>query len=279
MGSSDTKTVLSRAKAIGLDKDGVIVNDSRLLHENLRRGFAKEAGRDFPFDLRTSYQLRGVNHKYHGGTRVVRTFIAVERWAKEMGIEPNSALSAILDQANPASRLDRINFDYVKHGDNVLAERIFWYDQGRFFKSEEASNFIDINPGSREAVLGLNEIFEGRLAIISNAHSREIASRDLRRVFYDSEIKLMNVITAEDVRSPKPSPEGINAAIERFKVRVSPSEFLFVGDAVLDIQTARNAGTMAAAVLSGVGRRTHLESAKPDAVFNDIAEIAVLARK
>lgn len=277
MGSGEARALFSRVKAVGLDKDGVIVDDSRLLYENVRRGFLKEAGRDFPFDTRSSYQLRGVDHRYHGGIRVVRTFIAVERWANERGIEPDSALTAILDRPNPTERLDRINFDYVKHGDNVLAERIFWWDQGRFFKSEEAGNYVSVNPGAREAVLTLNEVFEGRVAIITNSPSREIASRDLRMAFHDSELAGIRIITSEDVSASKPSPEGLNFVINEFGI--APREILFVGDAVLDIQTARNADARVAAVLSGVGRRAHLESASPDAIFGTIVDLAAMARE
>ena len=48
------------------------------------------------------------------------------------------------------------------------------------------------------------------------------------------------VVTADDVVRPKPDPEGVGLILERFGV--SPSESLFVGDSIIDQQTAANAG-------------------------------------
>ena len=57
------------------------------------------------------------------------------------------------------------------------------------------------------------------------------------------------VIGLEDVTEPKPSPEGLLKAIERFGVK--HSSVLYIGDSLIDANTANNAGVDFAAVLTG----------------------------
>ena len=57
------------------------------------------------------------------------------------------------------------------------------------------------------------------------------------------------IIGGEDVSVHKPAPEGILSAIEQLKSR--KSDTLYVGDNVIDAQTAQSAGVDFAAVLSG----------------------------
>ena len=54
---------------------------------------------------------------------------------------------------------------------------------------------------------------------------------------------------------------------------VSPGETLMVGDSEHDVETARNAGAKAAVLTWGYRPRKILEAAKPDFVWDDIAEI------
>lgn len=61
------------------------------------------------------------------------------------------------------------------------------------------------------------------------------------------------IIGGEDVLSHKPDPEGLNMAIE--KLELHPSDVLYVGDSIVDAETAWRAGTSFAAVLSGVTKR------------------------
>jgi len=63
----------------------------------------------------------------------------------------------------------------------------------------------------------------------------------------------------------KPDPLGANTILREF--RVSPQQALLVGDSEVDIQTARNAGTLAAAVNYGFGM--HDRAAYPADVYLD----------
>ena len=58
------------------------------------------------------------------------------------------------------------------------------------------------------------------------------------------------IIGAEDVKAEKPDPEGLVEAISR--LGAEPSEALYVGDSLVDAQTAQNAGVDFAAVRTGI---------------------------
>lgn len=71
------------------------------------------------------------------------------------------------------------------------------------------------------------------------------------------------VITSDDVVHSKPSPEGLNLALE--KLGVEAGRALYVGDSPLDIVAARRAGAIAvAATWDRIVDRAALEAAGPD---------------
>ena len=72
----------------------------------------------------------------------------------------------------------------------------------------------------------------------------------------------------------KPSPDAALAQARSMGIR--PEKVLLVGDSVVDIQTARNAGMVAASVLWGFQEKKLLESARPDHFVSDPMEIFFL---
>lgn len=74
----------------------------------------------------------------------------------------------------------------------------------------------------------------------------------------------------------KPDPMGARAILKEFGI--APNEAAMVGDSDVDIQTARNAGTMAIHVNYGFGQ--HEPAANPaDLSVNSLQEIVFLARE
>jgi HAD superfamily hydrolase (TIGR01549 family) len=59
--------------------------------------------------------------------------------------------------------------------------------------------------------------------------------------------QFVTVIANDHVGSPKPSPEGIRLALSRMKL--APTEAIYVGDSWVDIRAARSAGTESVAAL------------------------------
>jgi phosphoglycolate phosphatase len=71
----------------------------------------------------------------------------------------------------------------------------------------------------------------------------------------------------------KPDPLGANTILREF--RAAPQEALLIGDSEVDIQTARNAGTLAAAVNYGFG--IHDRAANPaDFYLDNFSELVPL---
>lgn len=82
------------------------------------------------------------------------------------------------------------------------------------------------------------------------------------------------VLTREDVAAVKPDPAHLLAALDLLGAR--PEASLMVGDHPTDVQTARRAGTAAAAVASGGTSLEALQEAEPDLLMPDAGELLEL---
>ncbi len=69
------------------------------------------------------------------------------------------------------------------------------------------------------------------------------------------------VISADDVNAPKPSPLGINKALERLAI-ADKDKVLYIGDNDIDYETACNAGTDAMLVTWGPREIKSIKAAK-----------------
>lgn len=65
------------------------------------------------------------------------------------------------------------------------------------------------------------------------------------------------IVGGEDVKTPKPSPEGLTFAISHLGLEAA--DVLYCGDSTVDAETARNAGVDFAGVLHGMTTRKELE--------------------
>jgi phosphoglycolate phosphatase-like HAD superfamily hydrolase len=105
------------------------------------------------------------------------------------------------------------------------------------------------------------------LALITRREMpKEPIRNELERLGLTRYFKL--IVTSQDVKEPKPSPQAFLIAAHR--LGVSPEECLVVGDSITDIQAGRLAGARTAAVLSGLFSREELEKEKPDLIIRDI---------
>lgn len=82
------------------------------------------------------------------------------------------------------------------------------------------------------------------------------------------------VVGSEDVAAPKPDPTGLNMAINKLGSR--HPQVLFVGDSLVDAETAARAGVAFVAVLSGVTPREAFEAYRPCAVIEDLSLLPAL---
>jgi len=82
------------------------------------------------------------------------------------------------------------------------------------------------------------------------------------------------VLGPEDVRRPKPAPDMLQAALSR--LHVTAQDALYVGDMVVDVETARQAGVAVWVVATGSDDRDTLAAARPDRLLRDLGELASL---
>jgi 2-phosphoglycolate phosphatase len=81
----------------------------------------------------------------------------------------------------------------------------------------------------------------------------------------------------EQVKKTKPDPAMLQELMKR--MNVEPAEVLYVGDMIMDIQTARNAGVAVAVIPSGGNSRDELASASPDYLLDDLEQLLSLFKK
>jgi 2-phosphoglycolate phosphatase len=79
------------------------------------------------------------------------------------------------------------------------------------------------------------------------------------------------VLGPEDVPRPKPDPDMLCEAMARLKV--TPKETLYIGDMVVDIQTARAANVSVWVVPTGSEEIETLRLAKPDRLLRNLYEL------
>ncbi len=68
----------------------------------------------------------------------------------------------------------------------------------------------------------------------------------------------------------KPDPLGMNTLLREFQM--APRQAMLVGDSIVDIQTARNAGTWSAGVTYGLGS-AKLDTLPPDVLFDTLVDL------
>ena len=76
------------------------------------------------------------------------------------------------------------------------------------------------------------------------------------------------IVGGEDVQTPKPSPEGVFIALE--KLHTEKASTLYIGDSIVDAETAQAAGTDFAGVLHGTTTREELAAYPHTDIMNDL---------
>ncbi len=110
-----------------------------------------------------------------------------------------------------------------------------------------------------------------QLAVCSNkpvAFSRELLTYLEVAPFFDV------VLGPEDVPRPKPAPDMLQAGLRR--LGVGAGDALYVGDMVVDIDTARAAGVRVWVVPTGSNDRATLQAARPDRLLDSFSDLGGL---
>lgn len=79
------------------------------------------------------------------------------------------------------------------------------------------------------------------------------------------------IVTLEDTEQHKPDPQPLLLAAQRLGARAEDT--VYVGDAVVDVQAARNAGMSAIGVTWGAGTRAAVAAARPDVLADTVDDL------
>ena len=124
-------------------------------------------------------------------------------------------------------------------------------------------------PGVAEALEQLREL---PMAVLTNKPVR-VSNRILEGLGLAKYFRA--VYGGNSFETKKPDPLGAKRILE--ELGASPAEAMIIGDSEVDVQTARNAGTLAAAVNYGFG--THDRAAYPADIYLDrLTELPTLLR-
>lgn len=200
----------------------------------------------FDFDYTLADSSRGIvicfRHvlDQHGYTNV-----SDEAIRRTIGMTLESAFSLMTGEQNPET-LSAWRKAYVKEADQYM------------------NAHTSLFPETLPVLTHLHET-GARVGIISTKYRYRILDLLTR---YESDRWLDLVVGGEDVTEPKPSPQGLLLALGR--LGVNREETLYVGDSVIDAQTARAAGVDFAGVLHGVTTREELAAYPHVAILPDL---------
>jgi HAD superfamily hydrolase (TIGR01549 family) len=122
-----------------------------------------------------------------------------------------------------------------------------WALADRIWLEAEASRQAALFPGIPDTLHLLAKQYT--LGLVT-AGTKSRVLEDLRRTQIKGYFK--TIITGDDVREKKPSPEGLIQALE--SLQMDSQEALYVGDTTVDWETAQAAGMRFVSILSEVSR-------------------------
>lgn len=79
------------------------------------------------------------------------------------------------------------------------------------------------------------------------------------------------VLCGDRIKKLKPEPEIVFKILEKYKL--SPHQTVFVGDMVIDIETAKNAGIDSVAITTGSSTQKELKKSHPTYLFKNLRQL------
>ncbi len=174
-----------------------------------------------------------------------------------------------------------VDYDYVKKLIGHSLPETFKLITGKT-SDLEAKEFTSHFTEHADKVMNLNtflfpEVFETipelrkqgfRTAIVSTKFRYRIAGileRDNMTELFDY------IIGGEDVKYHKPNPEGLLSAIQ--KLGIQKEEAIYIGDTVIDVETAQRAGVDFIAVLRGTTTEADFKTIHQGIIIQDISHL------
>ncbi len=147
-------------------------------------------------------------------------------------------------------------------GDNYEKAREEYY---KFYSDNHY--MADIYPGMKEILEKLKS--SGVLLSIFTGKGKAAAAITLKKLDIYKYFDL--IITGDEVKEHKPSPEGIEIFLKKFKLK--KSEVIMIGDSPSDVKAAHSAGIKVVSVLWDSLSKHHVLQMNSDYVCNTVAEL------
>lgn len=238
------------------DVGGVFRDSSKAINEGYKKGFI-DAGLTYSFNPEDIWHLRGIG-KYNRSSNCIKTLLAIQKTGYN--------LNEIIHDADAETKLDEIIKNNLGNEDEKIVDFIE-KEYKNFFNSQEASNLIKLYPDARNSI----ELLYNRgykLGIFTNSSILTV-KRDLKELGLN---KFSSIVSEESVENKKPSGEGIKKIIS--EINEDKRQTFYIGDSVVDIKAAKNAGCKSVALLSGMGLEIHIRKENPDFIFGNLAKMA-----
>ncbi len=235
-------------KLIIFDVDGVLRDSGTAGLEGMRRGF-KVVGFEFPFTIK-EYRLIRNTGIYNRGIKCISLMYAVLKFGLNFSDLVKNNIENNFDKV--VEKLTEEDLEKVEKIKGVYKD---------FFYSEEAGDFVEFFPETEEA---LDKLRKFKLAIWTNS-SVESVKRDLKGLK-----RFSYILGGEDTGIKKPSGEGILLVCKELGFK--PSEAIYVGDAVVDVRSAKLAGCKSVIICRSKLLETFLKEEKPDYMVKDLTE-------
>lgn len=108
-----------------------------------------------------------------------------------------------------------------------------------------------------------------RIGVVTSSRTRHVEMK-MHALEETSVAELFGaIVTADDVRVKKPSPEPLHECARR--LGIAPAECVYVGDMRVDIKAGKSAGMATVGVLTGFDDYDHLERELPDLILESVA--------
>ncbi|MGB9894745.1 MAG: HAD family hydrolase [Thermoproteota archaeon] len=130
--------------------------------------------------------------------------------------------------------------------------------------------YVKLYPGVKETLSYLR----GRgikMAVVSNGSKSEIPKYLKNGGIYEF---FQAIITADDVKEPKPAPEPVLKALR--ELNVSKERGLMIGDTLIDGISARRAGVKVALLTWGIENEEEIRRFNPDYILSKIEDLKEL---
>ena len=138
-----------------------------------------------------------------------------------------------------------------------------WAEADALWLKEVENKKALVFPGVRESLSTLNKYYT--LGLVTSG-SKVRVERDLKATGINHFFK--SVVTGDDIKTPKPSPEGLELALQNLIKQAD--EAVYIGDSSADFEMAQDAG------INFIGVRSEFDSinpAYPDYLIQSINEL------